>query len=253
MKKSQEIIGLPVFSIVDGKEVGQVKDLVVNPEEGAIDFLLVNGGNWYVGARVLPFRAVLGIGQHAVTTESESNLTNLNESASANAMLQRGIKVKGTKVLTRKGNLVGVVAEYDLDENTGKVNSLELKGLEEVTAPGTLTAAHVLTFGKDVLVIDERALGGGPDKTPERPAPVEVPTPAAAPIAPAAAPAAKESDAARLFVERQKQFLLGKKVTRDVKDDQGNLLIAEGTIVDDGVLEIAEATGKMVELSQNAK
>ena len=27
MKKSQEIIGRPVFSIVDGKKIGQVKDL----------------------------------------------------------------------------------------------------------------------------------------------------------------------------------------------------------------------------------
>ena len=32
MKKSQEIIGLPVFSIMDGKKIGQVKDLVINPE-----------------------------------------------------------------------------------------------------------------------------------------------------------------------------------------------------------------------------
>ncbi len=75
MKKSQEIIGLPVFSVVDGREVGQVKDLVINPEEGVVEYVLVNGGSWYVGARVLPYRAVLGIGAHAVTTESETQLT----------------------------------------------------------------------------------------------------------------------------------------------------------------------------------
>ena len=56
MKKSQEIIGLPVFSVVDGREVGQVKDLVINPEEGVVEYVLVNGGSWYVGARVLPYR-----------------------------------------------------------------------------------------------------------------------------------------------------------------------------------------------------
>ena len=33
MKKTQEIIGLPVFSIVDGRKIGQVKDLIINPEE----------------------------------------------------------------------------------------------------------------------------------------------------------------------------------------------------------------------------
>ena len=42
MKKRQEIIGLPVYSIIDGIKVGQVQDLVVNPEEGRVDFVLVN-------------------------------------------------------------------------------------------------------------------------------------------------------------------------------------------------------------------
>lgn len=250
MKKSQEIVGLPVFSIVDGKEVGQVKDLVVNPEEGAIEFLLVNGGNWYVGARVLPFRAVLGIGKHAVTTESEGQLVSLNESSSANALLQRGIKVKGNKVLTRKGNLVGVVSEYEIDENTGKVSSLDLKSMDDEAVHSTITANNVLTFGKDVLVIEDRAVEKGPDRGTESNAGAAIPAESGEAQG---VSDAKESDAAKLFVERQKQFLMGKKVTRDVKDDQGNVLIAEGTTVDDQVLVIAENSGKLVELSQNAK
>lgn len=243
MKKSQDIVGLPVFSVVDGKEIGQVKDLVINPEEGAIEFLLVNGGNWYVGARVLPFRAVLGIGQHAVTTESDGQLTSVNESANASALLQRGIKVKGTKVLTRKGNLVGVVSEYEVDENNGKVTSLEFKNLEGSSELGLIKASQVLTFGKDVLVVDERI---------DKPAGSEV-SPTISVFSKSGEPSPKDSDAARLFVEKQKQYLLGKMVTRDVKDDSGKVLISEGTTIDDLVLQTAELSGKLVELSQNAR
>jgi uncharacterized protein YrrD len=97
MKKSQEIIGLPVFSIVDGRKIGQVKDLVINPEEGKVDFILVSNGSWYVGARVLPFKAVLGVGEHAVTTESENHLAQINETSTANSLLQRNIEVKGNR------------------------------------------------------------------------------------------------------------------------------------------------------------
>ncbi|MGE5397158.1 MAG: PRC-barrel domain-containing protein [Chitinophagales bacterium] len=239
MKKSQEIIGLPVFSILDGREVGQVKDLVINPEEGAIEFLLVNSGNWYVGALVLPFRSVLGIGMHAVTTESETQLTSLNESSSACTLLQRGIKVKGTKVLTRKGTLVGVVSEYELDEVTGKVTSVEFKNPEDNFA-GVYKAAQVLTFGRDVLVVEDQM-----DKGPDVP---EVQIGAVNEEI-----AAKEKDAAKLFLERQKQFLLGKRVTRDVKDDDGSVLILEGTVIDESILAIAESKGKMVELAQNSR
>lgn len=45
MKKTQDIVGLSVFSVVDGRQVGQVKDLVINPEEGKVEYLLVSDGS----------------------------------------------------------------------------------------------------------------------------------------------------------------------------------------------------------------
>ena len=251
MKKTQDIIGLPVFAIVDGREVGQVKDLVINPEEGSVEYLLVNGGNWYVGAKVLPYRAVTGIGAHAVTTESETLLTNLNESTNASVLLQRNIKVKGTRVLTKKGNLLGVVCEYELDENTGKITSLEFKPLDGEGETMVIKANQVLTFGKDVLVVEDKLgdLGAGrrsaapQEKTgPEPEQPVTQPP-----------DSSKESTAARLFVERQRQFLMGKRVGQEIRDDSGNVIIPEGVVIDEAVLDVAEAHGKLIELSQNIK
>lgn len=251
MKKTQEIIGLPVFSIVDGREVGQVKDLVINPEEGSVEYLLVNGGSWYVGARVLPYRAVLGIGAHAVTTESDTLLTSLNESNNASALLQRNIKVKGTKVLTKKGNLIGVVSEYEVDENTGKITSLEFKSLEGDGETTVIRASQVLTFGKDVLVVEDKLGESGPvSKVVQEP---ETAEPAVEVAISAAAERGRESEATRLFIERQKQFLVGKKVIRDIKDEAGNILIAEGSEISESLLEIAEAQGKLIELSQNIR
>lgn len=244
MKKSQDIIGLPVFSIIDGKEIGQVKDLVVNPDEGSIEFLLVNDENWYVGAKVLPFRAVLGIGQDAVTTESENQLQNISDSSNASTLLQKAIKIKGNRILTRTGNLVGVVTEFSVDDNSGKVLSVDFNGIVDSSAPGMLTAAQIVTFGRDVLVINDK-FEGSEAAEPVKPAETEPPA--------AQESGAKETDASRLFVEKQKQFLLGKVITRDVKDDQGNVLLAEGTVVDAETLQIAEANGKLVELSQNTK
>jgi uncharacterized protein YrrD len=133
MKKSQEIIGLPVFSIVDGRKIGQVKDLVINPEEGKVDFILVSNGSWYVGARILPYKSVMGVGEHAVTTESENQLTNINESAYAGTLLERNIEIKGNRILTNRGNLIGVINEYEVEENTGKIVRLYYKCAEDET------------------------------------------------------------------------------------------------------------------------
>lgn len=238
MKKSQDIIGLPVFSVLDGKEIGTIKEIVINPEEGVVQFLLVEGEFWYLGAKVLPFDAVLGIGQHAVTTENVSRLTNLNESTAASNLVQRGIMIKGTKMLSRDGSFVGVVKEYEIEEKSGKVTAIDFEGGDDPKTGG-IDINQILTFGKDVIIVDLEKVNGS----------------TAAGTADAAndASGTAKNDATWLFVERQKRFLLGKIVIKDIRDEKSKLIVSEGTIVDDTVLELVEKAGKMIELSENTK
>lgn len=293
MKKSQEIIGLPVFSVLDGKKIGQVKDLVINPEEGKVDFILVSNRNWYVGARVLAYKSVMGIGEHAVTTESENSLTSINETANANNLLERNVELKGNRVLTNKGNLIGVISEYEIDENTGKISRLEYRTAEDESKIEVIESEQVMTYGIDVLVIKQNG-GGGPIApnreeiiTPPQPAPVQaetvnatiVPAPVSPPVeaspldsaastpiapaepavvapAPAPEPAAappQATDGAAFFRQRQRQFLLGKKLIQDIRDAAGNILFAQGTIVSEEILNLAEKNNKFVELTQCAR
>lgn len=245
MKKSQDIIGLPVFAVSDGKEVGTIKEIVINPEEGVVQFMLIEGEYWYLGAKVLPFEAVLGIGQHAVTAESESRLTNLTESGSAIDLVQRCVMIKGTKMLSRDGSFVGIVTEYEIEEKSGKVTALDFDNGEDPKT-GSVDINQILTFGKDVIIVDRGKENGSSNGK-------------ASAGAQSAADASGDSsgtaknDATWLFVERQKRFLLGKIVIKDIRDDSGKLIVSEGTIVDDAVLELTEKAGKMIELSENTK
>lgn len=240
MKKSQEIIGLPVFSIVDGKKIGQVKDLVINPEEGKLDFILVSNGSWYVGARVLPYKAVMGIGEHAVTTESENLLSNIGDTSSASNLLQRNIEIKGNRVLTNKGNLIGVISEYEVDEISGKIIRLEYKTAQDESKIDIVEAADVLTYGADVIVVREKQDSPHPGNPSE-----------SEDIASKAS--GGENDGAAFFKARQKQFLLGKKLVQDVKDASGNILIAQGTLITEEIISLAEQYNRFTELSQCAK
>jgi len=254
MKKSQEIIGLPVFSIVEGRKIGQVKDLVINPEEGRVEFILVGNGSWYVGAKVLPFKAVMGVGEHAVTTESENLLVAINETSTANSLLQRKIEVKGNRVLTSKGNLIGVISEYEIDENTGKLTRLEYKSALNENQIDIVQADDVLTYGADVIVVKENSTN------PESPPPIEYIAPEeripiSQPSTPIESPATAKPpvDGTSLFKERQKQFLLGKKVIQDIKDNKGSVIIKAGTIITENIFDLADKQGKFMELAEFAK
>lgn len=240
MKRSQEIIGLPVFSIIDGAKIGQVKDLVVNPEEGKVDFILVANSSWYAGAKVLPFRSVVGIGEHAVTTESQAMLLNIDESEEAKKLLERNIQIKGTRVLTNKGNLIGVINEFEIDTETGILSRLEYKTAQDEMKTEIIEAEDVLTYGSEVVVVREKGSSYIPQSVPGTGKDILEKD-------------AGLSEGALFFKERQKAFLLGKKVIQDIKDARGEILIPEGTIVTEEIIALAEANHKFVELSQCVK
>ncbi|MDD2510678.1 MAG: PRC-barrel domain-containing protein [Syntrophomonas sp.] len=272
MKKTQEIIGLPVFSVLDGKKIGQVKDLVINPEEGKVDFILVSNRNWYDGARVLGYKSVMGIGEHAVTTESENLLTTINETANANKLLERNIELKGNRVLTNKGNLIGVISEFIVDEDTGAIACLEFRTAEDESKIEIIDAKQVMTYGFDVIVIKQEEEAGvfvQQEEAQEKPAPISeiqaeneippvvlttTPSPEPAPIvAPTAPTPPGSSDGAAFFKQKQRQFLLGKKLIQDIRDAIGNVLIAQETLITEEILDLAERNNKFVELTQCAR
>lgn len=241
MKKTQDIIGLPVFSVVEGRQVGQVKDLVINPEEGKVEYLLVSNGSWYVGARVLPYRAVLGIGDHAVTTESESQLTSITDAASANSLLSRNVELKGNRLLTERGDVIGKVSEYELDENSGIISRIHFLNAKDEAMVEEINADQVLTYGSDVVVVKQPSATGpiiGENRTEGD---IQ------------ARPAGTESEGAALFKQRQREYLLGKKTIADLRNQAGEIIIPEGSEITEALIAVAEQHNKFVELSQLVK
>ena len=79
MKKGFSLLGLPVIAIKEGKEVGRVMDLLVNPRSLKLEFFLVGRQSKYIDLRLLDFLKVVGLGEYAVTTENEQELHQIDE------------------------------------------------------------------------------------------------------------------------------------------------------------------------------
>ena len=250
MKKTQEIIGLPVFSVVDGKKIGQVKELIVNPEESRTEFFMVSDDSWYAGAKVLPFKSVIGVGEHAVTTESQNQLIAITDNTSANNLLTREVDIKGKRVLTSIGNLIGIVNEYMIDEQTGNIARLQFKSSQDESKFEMIDSEQVLTYGSEVIIVKDQSV--------KAPVTVAAETPAPKPSAdtsspPPASASGVTADSAALFRQKQRDFLLKKKVTQDITDDQGKVIIPAGTVIEEETIAIAEKSNKFRELTQCAK
>ena len=156
MKKSSEIIGLKVISITEGTELGQVKDLVIHPASGTVAALVVDDGKWFYGAKVLPYMAIVGIGEYAVMVESSDHLASVSASPEIASLLDAGVKIIGAKILTKSGKIQGKANEYSIDQ-IGKIVACEID-LADGKGSAQLPSEFILTFAKDVVIVAEQEL-----------------------------------------------------------------------------------------------
>lgn len=245
MKKSVDILGLPVISISEGTELGTAKSIVINPAQGAVAALVIDDGKWYLGAKLLPFAAIAGLGESAITVESASSVVPVSGAPDLEKLLAAGVTVIGAKVLTKTGRIQGKVTEIAVDA-AGKIVSCEI---EEVGGEiSHIPTQRVFTFAKDVVIVAEGDVpAAATAKTDE--------TPAAAPVGKETSKAAEappaDDDSAKKFDDKQRKYLLGKKANRRIETDNGVVIVEQGGEITEEVIQKAKLAGKFVELSMS--
>lgn len=151
MKKSIEIIGLPVISITEGRELGMSKTLLIDAKNGTIAAITIEDEDWYRGVKLLPYSSVIAIGEDAVTVTNSENILTLEDAGDYEAMMDANIKIIGTKAITKSGTIQGKVVEIYVGDN-GKIEKCEIEARDGSLSE--ITADQISIFGKQVTVID---------------------------------------------------------------------------------------------------
>ena len=255
MKKSSQITNLPIISIADGQQLGKVKSLVINPDKGSIEFLTIENEEWQVSVKAIPFKRVVGIGEYAVTIESDHAVIDLNEIPVANQLVNKKIKITNTKVMTRKGELIGEVTEFYADEETGNILGMDLQLTNQAVV---LLSSYVLTFGKDIIIVKENVSEGYLENASQLDPSInkEDERIGESIFEESEAESLNEkADDEQVLKEKQIELLTGKKAVKDIVNGEGNIIIAAGTILTRNDIEMAQAEGPsiVVELSMNVE
>ena len=284
MKKSREITGLSVISIQEGKELGIVKQLVVDSAAGSVIAMLIDDGKSYLGAKALPFSTISGIGEYAVTVNSESDIV---ATSTFDQFLSKGIDIVGSLAVTRDGNIAGTISEIVIDVDGKIVECLAKTAAEETFS---VSAQRIVTYGKDVLIISTND-AETTILNPSQPVVVPITTPSentpethieveqeskqlelSEPVKPTESISIKpaepvesvehtdsvkpaestEPDAlAKMFEEKQRKYMLGKRASRRIDAENGVIVIEQGEEITETVLQKAKLAGKFVELSMS--
>lgn len=257
MKSSQQILGLPVLSIEEGRYIGAVKHLVINPQPGRVDYILVEDKAWYKGLKAVAFKDIQGIGETALTVAGASSLTSVAECAGAVNLMEKNISLPGLKVLSNKGRLVGTVNEYFIDDSGGEIISCEFEPSNSELPSDTVPRKSILTFGCDFLIVEEGAREkpaaepdqhGFFDKTVDQPETVDN-----EPTGTANGNGILPGKALKHFEEQQRQYLLGKKVSMRIVAENGEVIAEEGETITDDTIELAKAADRFIQLTMNIR
>lgn len=233
MKPTKEIIGLRIISIADGTQVGVVKDFVLNPQGKTLDFMIVDQPTDYFGAKIIAFTDILGLGEFAITIPHPGVIQDVAQNAEAQKLLNLDTRVIGTKVLTKKGQLIGEVTEILIDEETGRIAECIFEANGQVHEIG---AEQVITLGKELLIVE--GLPSTVSRESKQPGSADSKIDAIEPKEEVVTGEIETDSGFNLFEQRQLQYFVGKVVEKDIVLDNGDVLRAGERITTEMVTSI---------------
>jgi uncharacterized protein YrrD len=159
MIRGRELIGIPVFSLDQGKEIGEVKNLVFDPVQRKVTDLILKEGGLFRSPEIIPFEAIEHIGPDAAVLKRS-----LGESIAPSEIdkkeLKESFNLTGRKVLSEEGHDLGTIYDIDINERTGEVYGFELtQGLFRDSSSGKkyIEYDHIQTIGEDAVIVDAEA------------------------------------------------------------------------------------------------
>lgn len=187
MKTSTEILGLPVISITEGRELGMSKTLLIDAKNGAVAAITIEDDDWYRGVKLIPFESVIAVGADAITITNSENILTLEDAVDFENLLDENVRIIGTKAITKAGTIQGSVSEIYVGDD-GKVVQCEISD-PQGNFLDNISAEQISIFGKQVTVIDSGSVAA--TASPAMPAAETPAAPAFEAAPPVAEPAAE--------------------------------------------------------------
>jgi uncharacterized protein YrrD len=227
MNKSREVSGLPVIDLSEGKSLGRVHGLVVDPVARRVEALEV-GERTLLKAKtqLVPFAKIRSIGSDAVTLTDNDAVTDPDEHPELASLMER--KLNGARAITVDGTAVGTVDDFSFDPATGILADLYLT-TDKPRTHLVLPVNSVENFGRDFIIVKEGHLAEARETE-----------------APPASPSGQQF--AHSLEVKAIDFAIGREVGQDVTDSQGEAIIRKGETVTTETIDTAREKNRLTQV-----
>ena len=161
IRLSAELKDKPIVSMVDGKIIAKVKDLLVDPDTRTISAILFEeGGILSRQAKLIPSDAVQVWGVDVILITSADAVVSKEQLECSQRCLTVGTQLKGRAIVSQDGKQIGELNDVVIDDQGVVVgydlSKVSIGGAVAKSKRIGVDATHAL--GPDVLVIDQARL-----------------------------------------------------------------------------------------------
>lgn len=239
METNKTILMREVVAINERKIVGVVMGMRVDCDSRVVSHFVV--GDFEQGvSRLLPYREIRAVGDSFVTINKEAALMP-PEGRSSKDLFENGCKLVDVEVFSGDGDRVGAVGGFKFDSKNGEITSITLNDGIEYLAPNILFFSPKFVF-VDAVITEDTKSAPQESETKEEPK-VEEPETKEEPEVEeeqeqeeeVIVEEAEEDFSQAIAEDPLHELLIGKKVTEQVKSEDGEFLVEEGSIITDEI------------------
>lgn len=216
---SKEMVEKPVIAIRTGRMVGKIRFPLIDGFRQEVIGFIVDDEKWFLETKVIPFAFIRALDGDVVTVEDELSILPLMNLKGLQKQLEENIQLIGYKVITETGKVLGFIEDFSFNSSTGKLQSYKIKDTQYL-----IDQQDIISLSKELMIVKESVL--------------EIPS----------VVGAEEVDLNTMFERRQIEFILGKRLLRDLKTEEDELIAQQGQIVSEEVIRRAKERNKFSEL-----
>jgi uncharacterized protein YrrD len=112
---AKKIIGLPVIEAISGTKIDFIKNIIIDPESGRLEALLIKKRYPWQKTRIVSFKDVSQFYADGVLVKNPECIVVASEVFKANDILKKKILLIGSSVLTQNGQKLGFLEDFIFD------------------------------------------------------------------------------------------------------------------------------------------
>lgn len=225
MKAYSTILKLPVMEILNGKNIAQIKDVVMNPDTKNVMLLLDT--SVFADLHIISKEDVEGIGNDFIMVKTSNAVKSTQDTPELMKTLNDYYSIVGLCVITSSGNVIGKIEDFTLDELSWNMHEIQLEGGEVYNVSQIISISE-----KYVFVQSETSVKAEEEQDiPEENGHTE--------------PSADKKN--------EDAYLVGMIMKEDVANNDGSFIIRRGTVLTSELVDAAKEQGVLVNVIMNAE